>query len=197
MIIKGISQKPIRLQYAWKEKTVTTTPPIYIPHQEYFWECKLTSDIKFYGIVLLCHKNITEFQKLFTEDAGRDLNVKLSFHPFDWKNSNLMGISLSQASSKSGGGCSTRIENQAFKENPKNFVKIHVLNESMVKTGHLIDLATVHIEKEVTAKLLLIDQLNTESTHGRWRLKKDLREGLSESFKFLKEGRVSGRIIDE
>lgn len=195
MIIENITQKPVKIQTEWIEKTITTTPTTYIPHQEFSWRCYLSSEDRFYGVLLLCYENIIEFQKFFTEDSRLNLEVTLAFFPHDWKNSNLVQISLYQSISSTGGGAHINVEDKILKENPKSLVTIRILKESIMLTGDLIHLATVRSAMEINAKLLMIDQADTESTHGRWRLKSSFREKLPANQKFLHEGRIAGKLV--
>ena len=195
MILKNITQKPIKIKSEWVTKTVTTDPPKYIPHQEFSWRCSLSSEDRFYGVLLFCYQNIIEFQKFYTEDSRLNLETRLSFSPHDWKNSNLVQISFYQNISSAGGGRCINIKDKILKEDPKSLVTIHIPKESIIHTGNLIHLATVRSVMEINAKLLLIDQADTESTHGRWRLKNIFREKLSASQKFLQKGRLVGKVV--
>ena len=193
-MIHGLGKIPINAICKWLTKTVTTTPPKYIEHKEFCWNCKLSSSELFYAVVLLFHDDVVQYQKFDANSAGNGVSLNLSFHPHNWAKSDVVHLSFFQNIEKAGSGVGFNVNSDELKTAPRKHVKIHIDKNSILHSGSSIDVASIDYNSGIQAKIMLISKADTEVTHSRWRLKKELLEAANIDYPFLKTGRLKGRI---
>jgi len=166
----NLSKHKIKLFSEWKNKIVTTNPPKLIPHTEYYWQAQLNSIKEIYVVLLMNYNGTTEYHK-----------------------SNIVGISFYQSTNLSGSGLRINIENEKLKTNPMDLTEVVIKETDELFTGEIINLANIKIG--IRLQLLIINKDDTEISHGRWKIKKSLLEGVNKNnFPFLFKGQHIGKF---
>lgn len=185
---------PVQVKGYWNSKIVTTEPPKYIPHTEYSFECELLAETPVLVVLFLKSDNVLHFQKFGRSAASPNINIHLSFFPYDWNNSSQVQISLYQQVISQGGGLQLAINSESLKQDPRQLVDVDLFSSGIINTGQIINLASIRLSYSIVAQFLVIPVSETESVHGRWRLKKAISAELPSSLSFLTQGRCIGQM---
>jgi len=184
----------IKAQCRWITKTVTTKPPIYIPHEEFSWHCDLSAPEPCYVVLILQYDTILKFQKFDADYAQDNISIHLSFFPCAWNESDDVRISLYQNIDVAGGGIDWFVVSDNLKKNPIQLVKTLVNNRTTIGFNQMVTLAIINIDFAIRAKCFLVSKSDTEKTHRRWRMKERVLESLEYRYAFLEKGRLTGKL---
>jgi len=189
----NLSKHKIKLFSEWKNKIVTTNPPKLIPHTEYYWQAQLNSIKEIYVVLLMNYNGTTEYHKFEASSSSNQIGISISFLPHDYNKSNIVGISFYQSTNLSGSGLRINIENEKLKTNPMDLTEVVIKETDELFTGEIINLANIKIG--IRLQLLIINKDDTEISHGRWKIKKSLLEGVNKNnFPFLFKGQHIGKF---
>jgi hypothetical protein len=134
-----------------------------------------------------------QFHKFWRSTANSSINISLSFFPYNWKNSSQVQISFYQSVGL-GGGVRFAVDSESLKQDPRQLVEAHLFSSGIIQTGILIDFVTIRLPTPIIAQYLVMPISETESVHGRWRLKKSISKELPSYLSFLNWGRCTDRI---
>jgi hypothetical protein len=166
----------------------------YVPHSEYSFKCELIAEVPILVVLLLKDEKVLQFQKFGRSSASPNIQIRLSFFPYDWHNSNDVQINLYQKVNSQGNGLRTTVNSESLKQDPRHLVETNAFSSGVIEIGKFIDLAVIWLEQPRVAQFLIVPLSETESTHGRWRLKKGNVAELPAHLSFLVQGRLTGKI---
>lgn len=193
--LNGLTVLPVQAKCQWVSKTVATNPPQYIPHTEYAFYCELTAAVPVLATLILSDGRALIYQKFWRSAAYPQLALNLSFFPYDWHYSDEVQISLYQKVPSQGGGIWLSVCSESLKRDPRQAVVAHLAEAASIYTGTVIDLAGMNLSPPVQAQVIVLVKDDTESSHGRWRLRSSLSIDLPPYLSFLRQGRCSGRVL--
>jgi len=192
-MLNGLVHEPVRVAGCrWIPKIVTTDLPTYTPHTEYSWACELIGDVPLLAAMVLEDRHGLYSVRGGRKSAATVLEVKLSFFPHNWKQSNDVTISLYLSALYESSGKQVTVHDAPLKQDPRGYVKLDLTDGMVVQTGTMISVGFVKWLNDVFAGIVVVAQTDTESCRcSRWRIKRRIAVDLPLALLFLKTGRRS------
>lgn len=178
---KGLTQVEVAIESGWSSKIVTTDPPRYTPHTEWWLAIRLRAAARVRVVALLVDRDETAWG-LQPGGAKQEAELRASFFPYDWNNSNDVLINF--------GYQRAAVTDPNLKSDPRNVVTVEQTLRG--QTGTVINIAELPAHAISLAMFVVAEEdVEVRRLH-RWRIKPRVGEHLPKHLLPLTSGHQTG-----
>lgn len=178
-----LSRFPLSVSAVWKSKTVTTSPPKLIPHEEWLLEISLAAPHPFRVAAFMCLPECIE-RGLLPDVPSAVAEIDLHFFPHNWSASDVVRVSF--------GWREVTVVDPELKANPRASTALTF--PPRPTAGRVLPVCQIG-RHDITLALMAIARQDTQSRRlGRWRVRPRLAAALPPQLVALTSGRQHGSI---
>jgi hypothetical protein len=177
--LPGLDRQTVRVTTAWLDTL----------HLEFTLECVKAPILL---ALILRWGDRGEQCRIHRSNADFQARIRLSFFSYPGESDKVEVRLFQRQGHMINDGPRLLLQDQALRENPRNFVKVLVDSTKELYTGSVSRLA--EIRSEICADVLIITKNDTRATHARWRLRPEHLEGLPSPYRFLANGSQHGYL---